>query len=127
MKIDLYRLGGSEVLTKMLDKYPSNVEMKLGDILKERGLSQGDLHRMTGIRIATINEMVNAKKNSINILHLVVIMSALRITDVREIFSVEFTEEVTEAWNEEMELYGGKGMTSSQKKDVEENIKMMFV
>jgi transcriptional regulator with XRE-family HTH domain len=125
MKVDLHRLGGSEVIMGMIEKYPNKVEIRLGEILKERGLSQGDLHRMTGIRVATINEIANAKKYSMNIVHLVCIMSALRITDVREIFNIEFDEEVKEAWKEEMEHYE-KGMTHKQKQEVQENMNKMF-
>ena len=125
MKVDLHRLGGSEVIMGMIEKYPNKVEIRLGEILKERGLSQGDLHRMTGIRVATINEIANAKKYSMNIVHLVCIMSALRITDVREIFNIEFDEEVKEAWKEEMEHYES-GMTNKQKQEVQENMNKMF-
>ena len=126
MKVDLHRLGGSEVIMEMIDKYPNKVEIKLGEILKERDLSQGDLHRMTGIRVATINEIVNAKKYSVNIVHLVCIMASLRITDVREIFDVTFDDEVMEAWEEEMEHYEGKGMTHKQEKEMEENMVKMY-
>lgn len=125
MKVDLHRLGGSEVVMDMIEKYPNKVEIKLGEVLKKRELSQGDLHRMTGIRVATINEIVNAKKYSMNIVHLVAIMSALRITDVREIFNVEFDEKVKKDWEEEMKHYE-TGMTNKQKQEVQENITKMF-
>lgn len=125
MKVDLQRLSGSEVVMDMIEKYPNKVELKLGEILKERELSQGDLHRMTGIRVATINEIVNAKKYSVNIVHLVCIMCALRITDIREIFDITFDDEVKEEWKEEMEFYE-KGMTNKQNKEVQENMVKMF-
>lgn len=125
MELTLRGLGTNEVTLDLIKKYPNKVVLRLDEILKERDLSQGDLHRMTGIRVATLNEFVNAKKQSINVLHLVAIMSALRISDVREIFDIQFDEEVKEAWKEEMEHYE-KGMTPKQKAEVEEHIKKLY-
>jgi transcriptional regulator with XRE-family HTH domain len=125
MKVNLERLSSSELAWDLIQKYPNVVEIRLGEILKQRGLTQGDLHRLTGIRVATINEICNAKKYSMNIFHLVAIMCALRITDVREILSVKFTDEVVKAWEEEMENYDG-GLTNKQREEFNENLKKMY-
>ncbi|MCZ0828887.1 helix-turn-helix transcriptional regulator [Brevibacillus laterosporus] len=35
------------------------IYIKLADLLKERGISQRELSRLTGIRVSSINEMCN--------------------------------------------------------------------
>lgn len=81
-------------------------------------MSQGDLHVLTGIRMATLNEIPNGKKLSVNMLHFATIMAALRITDIRELFNIEFADEVQKAWEEEMKDYEWKGFTPKQKEEL---------
>ncbi|OMI07669.1 XRE family transcriptional regulator [Bacillus paralicheniformis] len=126
MELKLRGMGTRQVTLDLIDRYPQKVVIKLGEVLKERGLSQGDLHRLTGIRTASLNDMANAKKQSINVLHLVAIMCALRITDIRELFDIEFDEEVKQAWEEEMNDYEGRGLTIKQKEELAENVKKMY-
>ncbi|MBE7117302.1 helix-turn-helix transcriptional regulator [Bacillus paranthracis] len=126
MHRDLLNQNTNAVVTELLEKTPHRVVNRLGELLKERGMSQGDLSRLTGIRVATINEIANIKKLSINWLHLVPIMIALRITDMNEIISVEFPDEVKERFEKEMEGYEG-GLTPKMLEEVEENSKKMYV
>ncbi|MCY8048484.1 helix-turn-helix transcriptional regulator [Bacillus haynesii] len=127
MELKLRGMGTRQVTLDLIEKYPQKVVIKLDEVLKERGLSQGDLHRLSGVRVASINDMVNAKKQSINVLHLVAIMCALRITDIRELFDIEFDEEVKQAWEEEMKDYEGRGLTIKQKEELAENVKRMYL
>ncbi|PFW43830.1 XRE family transcriptional regulator [Priestia megaterium] len=113
-------MTNSEVILDVVHKYPQKVKIKLTEVLESRGLTQGDLHYMTGIRLATLSEIANGKKQSFYFIHLVAIMCALRITDMREIIDVEFDKEVVEAWKEEMDGYE-KGLTGEQQREVEEN------
>ncbi|NRQ71977.1 helix-turn-helix transcriptional regulator [Bacillus cereus] len=126
MHRDLLNQNTNAVVTELLEKTPHRVVNRLGELLRERGMSQGDLSRLTGIRVATINEIANIKKLSINWLHLVPIMIALRITDMNEIISVEFPDEVKERFEKEMEGYEG-GLTPKMLEEVEENSKKMYV
>lgn len=126
MHRDLLNQNTNAVVTELLEKTPHRVVNRLGELLKERGMSQGDLSRLTGIRVATINEIANIKKLSINWLHLVPIMIALRITDMNEIISVEFPDEVKERFEKEMEGYEG-GLTPKMLEEVEKNSKKMYV
>ncbi|MBT2599710.1 helix-turn-helix transcriptional regulator [Oceanobacillus sp. ISL-74] len=110
---------------KVLQKYPHKIEIKLDNILIDRNMTQFQLHKLTGIRMATISEFINGKKGSVNFVHLVTIMAALRITDISEIISVKFDKEVEEAWKEEMSNYEGRGLTAKQQELEEEVVKTM--
>jgi DNA-binding Xre family transcriptional regulator len=110
------------IVIESLDKFPHKIHIKLGDILRERGLTQGDLHRLTGLRVATINELVNFKKKSLTVAHLVSIMIALRITDIRDLIEIEFDEEVQAYFQEENERMKN-GFTPDLTKTAETNVK----
>lgn len=116
----------NDVVTETLETTPHVIINNLGDILKERGLSQGDLSRLTGLRVATLNDFINMKKISINLTHLVPIMIALRISDMNEIIRVEFPEKVTKQFERDMEGYEG-GLTKKMEKEVLKNTKKMYV
>jgi len=125
MEFNLQQVRTTETIMRVLEKYPHKIEIKLDSILVDRNMTQGELHQLTGIRLATISEFVNGKKNSINLIHLVTMMAALRITDITEIISVTFDKEVQEAWNQEMKYNKGLGLTSEQQQLIEENTKTM--
>lgn len=59
--------------------------VKLAEVLSERELTQKDCVEMTGLRAATISEIVNNRRSSVNREHLGIIAKALNITDVREL------------------------------------------
>lgn len=59
--------------------------VKLADVLNERGLTQKDCVEMTGLRAATISEIANNRRSSVNREHLGIIAKALNITDVSEL------------------------------------------
>lgn len=125
MRKMLMHQNTNEILVEAMENNPFEVKIKLGDILEKRKLSQGDLLRLTGIRMATINELINGKKNSINLAHITVIMIALRIHDMREIFDIEFADEVKERWDEEMEGYT-QGLTEKMKQEIIQNTGRMY-
>ncbi|MBW3112968.1 MULTISPECIES: helix-turn-helix domain-containing protein [Bacillaceae] len=110
------------IVIEALNKFPHKIHIKLGEILRERGLTQGDLHRLTGLRVATINELVNFKKKSLTVAHLVSIMIALRITDIRELIEIEFDQEVQDYFNEENQRMKN-GFTPDLTKTAEQNVK----
>lgn len=116
----------NDVVTETLETTPHVIVNNLGDILKERGLSQGDLSRLTGLRVATLNDFINMKKTSINLTHLVPIMIALRISDMSEIIRVEFPEDVAKQFEKDMAGYSG-GLTRKMEKEVLKNAEKMYV
>ncbi|MGG1445022.1 helix-turn-helix transcriptional regulator [Brevibacillus laterosporus] len=63
------------------------VHIKLGVLLKERGISQRELSRLTGIRVSSINEMCNNETLRLPLDNLAKICEVLgvEITDVLEL------------------------------------------
>ncbi|MFD1337261.1 helix-turn-helix domain-containing protein [Oceanobacillus iheyensis] len=125
MDFNLQQARTTETIMNVLQKYPHKIEIKLDSILIDRNMTQFQLHKLSGIRMATISEFINGKKGSVNFVHLVTIMAALRITDISEIISVKFDKEVEEAWKEEMSNYEGRGLTAKQQELEEEVVKTM--
>jgi transcriptional regulator with XRE-family HTH domain len=115
----------NDIIRETLEKHPFKFRLKLADILKERGITQNELHRLTGIRIASINELVNFRKNSLNITHLIAVMIALRIDKIEDIIEVEFDEKVVKEWKEEMKDYKG-GLTPKMLETLKENTKRLY-
>ncbi|AYK07560.1 helix-turn-helix transcriptional regulator [Brevibacillus sp. 7WMA2] len=63
------------------------IHIKLADLLKERGISQRELSRLTGIRVSSINEMCNNETVRLPLNNLAKICEVLSIgiTDVLEL------------------------------------------
>ncbi|MEI5907410.1 helix-turn-helix transcriptional regulator [Bacillus spongiae] len=120
----MIHLKTNDIVKELLEQFPHKVNVKLGSILKERGMTQGDLHRLTGLRVATINEFVHFKKNSLTVAHIVTIMIALRIWDLRELVEIEFDEEVIEYFKKEQTTMVA-GFTQDLKKTAGENVARM--
>jgi putative transcriptional regulator len=66
--------------------------LKIKELVQERGITQGDLARATGIRAATISEMAHNSRTVINKTHLAKIMDALDLTQLDEILVLEIEE-----------------------------------
>lgn len=61
------------------------LHVKLSEVLRERGMTQSQLSKITGIREAAISEIVNNMRRNINRDHLERIATALNITDISEL------------------------------------------
>ncbi|MEH7116945.1 helix-turn-helix transcriptional regulator [Neobacillus vireti] len=62
--------------------------MKLREVLERKGISQKELAEATGLREATISELVNDSRSAYNKKHILAIMEALKIEDLNEILEV---------------------------------------
>lgn len=67
-------------------------KFKLADRLKERNLSVRECAKYTGLRIATISDMMNGNKSSINLHHVLVIMICLRISRFEDIVEIHLPD-----------------------------------
>lgn len=74
------------------DHYGVRINFKLSDRLQERGLTVRKTAEMTGLRGATISDLCTGRKGSVNLQHILLLMIALRITDIRELIDIEFPE-----------------------------------
>lgn len=86
----LYTTCGETVKNNLMQLGDIKFVNKLGDILVERGISQKEFAKMTGLREATISEFTNSRRLNINISHLTIIMASLNIYDIKEIIDIEF-------------------------------------
>lgn len=64
------------------------LNIKLKQIMKDKNITQLELSELTGIRQAAISELLNMKRQSVNIHHLNSIITALNITDVNSLFEI---------------------------------------
>ena len=65
------------------------LHVRLKDVLRERGMTQKELSRITGIRENTISEICREAKTVVNLNHLATIMHRLDITNVEDIITCE--------------------------------------
>lgn len=66
---------------------------KLKKLLDAKGISQKEFARMTGLREATVSEICNNTRTTINKKHLIIIMKALRITKLEDLIDLVVYEE----------------------------------
>lgn len=64
------------------------VQFKLKEYLEFTGTSINLLHTQTGIRYATIYDMINGRTDKINMVHLNKLMKALHIKDMNLVFEL---------------------------------------
>jgi len=65
-----------------------DIRLNIKNVLERKGMSQKDLAEKTGLRTATISEMVNNRRSAINKEHLIAIMNALQVYDINEFIEV---------------------------------------
>ncbi|RED86190.1 helix-turn-helix domain-containing protein [Cohnella phaseoli] len=65
------------------------VVVTLSAVLRSRGISLNELSLMTDVRRAALSELVNGKRENINFGHIAKVATALGISDIREIITLE--------------------------------------
>lgn len=69
-----------------------NVELKIREVMSQKGITQTKLAELTGINQSVISQF--GKKNSINRNHLIKIVNALGITNIKQILDFKVTDEL---------------------------------
>ena len=69
-----------------------NVELKIREVMSQKGITQTKLAELTGINQSVISQF--GKKNSINRNHLIKIVNALGITDIKQILDFKLSNEL---------------------------------
>lgn len=69
------------------------IEFKLKGLLEERKITQKELSQKSGVREATISDIVRGARTVINFKHLSDIASALEINDIRDIMDFVYEED----------------------------------
>ncbi|WP_394555483.1 XRE family transcriptional regulator (plasmid) [Priestia aryabhattai] len=83
----------------------AKVVYKIDDALKERKLTQKQLAAMTGMRKATISELVNGKGTNFNYVQLFALVAALRLPSFEQIFEIRLPKELEEQFKRESEYW----------------------
>jgi transcriptional regulator with XRE-family HTH domain len=105
----------NEQIMSNLEKFPYfTLKCKLGEVLKERGMKMQELSDLTGIRVATISELVNMKRSTINVPHILVIAQVLRITDISKLFEFIMPEDTEAVFKEDQQTINEQGMLPEQ-------------
>jgi transcriptional regulator with XRE-family HTH domain len=108
----------------LIDSANVDLEINLGEVLSNRGISQTELSILTGLRQASINDLIHNRKNSINKYHLLAIMVVLNITDLTELISVKFNDEsIKSDMDESRKISEGLGLTPDQEEFIRERKK----
>jgi DNA-binding Xre family transcriptional regulator len=68
------------------------VQSNLSERLADMGLNLSELSLLTGIRYASLNELKNGKKVTLNLQHLIAIMITLRVKSFDSLFTLVFEE-----------------------------------
>jgi len=106
----------------VLQEYPDfGLECRLAELLEERGLKLDELSLLTGIRTSTLSFIMNHKKSTINVGHITAIASALKITDIRQLYGFTMEEETRRKFNMERRLQESLGMTEGMEQRMEKN------
>lgn len=113
----------NEIVNETIEQFGKvKVIPKLDERIAELGLSLTELSHLTGIRYASLNELKNGKKVTLNLQHLLAIMVALRINSFDELFELQFEDNrKTEQFNEEVEQYAEYGMPDSDLEKIKGN------
>ncbi|UOQ86210.1 helix-turn-helix domain-containing protein [Gracilibacillus salinarum] len=65
------------------------IKLTLDGHIKRLGYSQKEFAELSGLRTATISQLVNNKYDRIQLAHLLTVMETLKITDFNEILTIE--------------------------------------
>ena len=92
----------ADLLLTVLNSVPEiRFISKIDEALEKRGLTQGKLATLCGLRPTTVSEIINGSRSALTKAHIASIMIALRITDISEILNIEFAPETTEQFEKE--------------------------
>lgn len=98
-------MTSSSVQNTLMSISDIEVHIHLDSIMKKRNLSQRDVAKITGLRVGTINSIINNKGTTLNKVQLVALMIGLRITDLSEIIEIKFPKEVELQFKEESDIW----------------------
>ena len=83
----------NDTTSEILENSSARIECKLDKILHERGINQTALSLMTGIRYASINDLLHNRRHTINKNHLLAIMLTLKLTSIEDLYEIVFDDE----------------------------------
>uniref|UniRef100_UPI001CCFBCCE helix-turn-helix domain-containing protein n=1 Tax=Escherichia coli TaxID=562 RepID=UPI001CCFBCCE len=83
----------NEIVNETMEEFGQvKVQTKISERLEELGMNLVELSKLTGIRYASLNELKNGKKVTLNLQHLIAIMIALRIKSFDQLLTLNFMD-----------------------------------
>lgn len=95
---------------------------KLSDRMAERGLTVRDVSNLTGLRTATISDLMLGKKSALNIHHIAIIMFALRISNLNDIFEIHCPTEYLMLTDLDSQKWRDSGKPPKLTKTISQNV-----
>jgi DNA-binding Xre family transcriptional regulator len=102
MKSKVYKVGNhmikkrkniNEIVNESIEQCGEvKVKCLLQERCEERGLNLTELSNLTGIRYASLNDLKNGKKVTLNLQHTLAIMVSLRLKSFDDLFQLEFED-----------------------------------
>lgn len=113
----------NEIVNETMEEFGRvKVQTKLAERIEELGLSLMELSKLTGIRYASLNELKNGKKVTLNLQHLIAIMIALRIKSFDQLLSLDFMEnDMEELFDKEVLQYAEQGLPEEKREQMRMN------
>jgi transcriptional regulator with XRE-family HTH domain len=91
---------------------------RLRELLDERGMTLEELSELSGVRAATLSEMINAKRTALYIPAITSICIVLRLKSFAELFEVEMDDETLEKFNADRRIIERDGLTPEQEETI---------
>ena len=113
----------NEIVNETMEEFGQvKVQTKLAERIEELGLSLMELSKLTGIRYASLNELKNGKKATLNLQHLIAIMIALWIKSFDKILTLEFVDkDMEELFDKEVLQYEEQGLPDEKREQMRTN------
>lgn len=104
-KHSAYKNATTKYLELWEDIGDLHIKFKLEDRLKERNLSIREFSKLSGLRLATINDLKNGKKTSVSFQHIWIVMLTLGITDINDLIEFYIPQELKKCMERASELW----------------------
>lgn len=106
-----------EIVNETMEEFGQvTVQTKIAERLEELGMSLNQLSLLTGIRYASLNELKNGKKVTLNLQHLIAIMIALRIKSFDQLLTLDFMDkDMEDLFDQEALKYAEHGLPDEKR------------
>lgn len=98
-------------------------KFKLADRMAERNLTVRKLSALTGLRLATISDLMTGKKGALNLSHIALLMLVLRIADINDLIEIYIPEDLKEKFERDSSEWIRTGEIPSATNEIYELIK----
>lgn len=103
-----------KVFLRVVDREGILFRFKLSDRLQERNLTVRKCSEITGLRLATISDLMNGNKSSINLHHVIVLMVCLRISRFEDLVEIYIPDKIKDEFDSDSLSWITKGQLSKK-------------